>query len=490
MMIFWVVFFLIFTVIAFYNLRWGIFIILAALPSYLIRFQVLRIPMTMLEVMILMIFLVWLFKNFQFPPTTSKVLDGIGTISNFQQNVKCQMSKIKDQWLLFFFISLFLLSATIGMFVSSQSFDGTLPNLREAAGIWKAYFIEPILFFIVLISEFRKNVKKSDFLGKSDFDAAKNFKFIVSALGISAFYISICAILQRFFGVPIPAPWQAEMRVTSIFPYPNAVGLFLAPLIPLFFYQIIFNFKFLIFNQFLISKFLNLFSWSVVMILSILSIYFAKTEAALAALAAGLFFFLLFYNNKTRLILVLLFLCFSVSLFLFGDSFSAIKDKLLLKDWSGMTRITMWSETWQMLKDRPIFGAGLSGYQTAILSYHKAQWMEVFLYPHNIIFNFWSEIGLLGLLSFAAIVVLFFWNLRIWNLLGNWKLSRFHRGLLTLSEEIGNYDGTKINRVVFLAIASSMIALLVHGLVDVPYFKNDLSVLFWLIVGLTIVSRE
>jgi hypothetical protein len=26
--------------------------------------------------------------------------------------------------------------------------------------------------------------------------------------------------------------------------------------------------------------------------------------------------------------------------------------------------------------------------------------------------------------------------------------------------------------------------LLIHGLVDVPYFKNDLSLLFWLIVAL------
>jgi hypothetical protein len=30
-----------------------------------------------------------------------------------------------------------------------------------------------------------------------------------------------------------------------------------------------------------------------------------------------------------------------------------------------------------------------------------------------------------------------------------------------------------------------IIAILVHGLVDVPYFKNDLAVLFWMLIALT-----
>jgi ASC-1-like (ASCH) protein len=33
-----------------------------------------------------------------------------------------------------------------------------------------------------------------------------------------------------------------------------------------------------------------------------------------------------------------------------------------------------------------------------------------------------------------------------------------------------------------------MAALLVHGLVDVPYFKNDLAILFWLIMALPLLE--
>ena len=35
-----------------------------------------------------------------------------------------------------------------------------------------------------------------------------------------------------------------------------------------------------------------------------------------------------------------------------------------------------------------------------------------------------------------------------------------------------------------------MTVLLIHGLVDVPYFKNDLAVLFWIIIGLIIINKK
>jgi len=458
----------------------GIFIILSSLPSYLIRFKLFGIPTTALEGMILLTFLIWIIEKMNFQFLISNSCSCWASPAGKQQNAKCQMLKIKDQWLLFFFIFLFLLSATIGMFVS--------PDLKAASGIWKAYFIEPILFFIVLVSTLR---------------SVKDLKLIISALAISALYISLYALAQRFFGIPIPAPWQSELRVTSIFPYPNAVGLYLAPLVPLFVYQLISNFSICgrsrpLSGQFLslreitrrviisnkmsnvkcqMSEFLVVGWWLLVVSLSVLAIYFAKSEAALVALMCGLIFFLLFYNNKTRLVLILIFLLFFIlySLFPNNDLFLTIENKLLLKDWSGITRRAIWSETWQMLKDRPIFGAGLSGYQTAILPYHKAAWMEVFLYPHNILFNFWSELGLLGLISFSLLIGWFFVTIIKFPISNSQFPIKF---------QILNF------KLIKLFTTSSMVVLLIHGLVDVPYFKNDLSILFWTIMALPIIINK
>jgi len=33
-------------------------------------------------------------------------------------------------------------------------------------------------------------------------------------------------------------------------------------------------------------------------------------------------------------------------------------------------------------------------------------------------------------------------------------------------------------------LLSAMVVIVVHGLVDVPYFKNDLAVMFWALIAL------
>jgi len=105
-----------------------------------------------------------------------------------------------------------------------------------------------------------------------------------------------------------------------------------------------------------------------------------------------------------------------------------------------------------MLKASPIVGAGLSGYQTAIKPYHVNTWMEIFLYPHNIVLTIWSELGLLGLIAAGLL------------------LAWFAKQLLARRDSIA------------VMLASSMVIILIHGLVDVPYFKNDLAVIFWMLL--------
>jgi len=397
-----------FIVISWKNIKWGVYLVCAFLPAYLIRFKgPLDIPMTALEVMILVLFAVCVLKKQVAIPAKTE---------------------IKKNKLLLIGGSLFLFSATVAMFVS--------PDFRAAAGIWKAYFIEPLIFFIIFISVIEKEDTKN----------------VIKALGFSALYISLYAIAQKFLNVPIPTPWQTEMRATSIFPYPNAVGLFLAPLIPLLIYDL----------RFKISDLLSKFFLSATIILSILTIVFAKSEGAIVALVASLSIWL-FIKLKSRGKIVLSIIgsaAIVAILFLNFFPFPQIKEKLLLNDWSGIVRKTVWSETWEMLQNAPIFGVGLSGHQTAIIPYHNAKWMEIFLYPHNIILNFWAETGILGLIGFIIIII------------------GFYKQLLSQKSEIGIY--------LFL----SMTILLIHGLVDVPYFKNDLSILFWILIGMAILHPK
>jgi len=82
--------------------------------------------------------------------------------------------------------------------------------------------------------------------------------------------------------------------------------------------------------------------------------------------------------------------------------------------------------------------------------------------------------GFLGLAAFLLIIFQFL-KFGFKKLFENWELK-----IGNLSEQNG--------KMILLALMASMITLLVHGLVDVPYFKNDLSILFWLIIGSSIVA--
>ena len=137
-------------------------------------------------------------------------------------------------------------------------------------------------------------------------------------------------------------------------------------------------------------------------------------------------------------------------------------------------------------------GAGLDSYQEAVAPYHQEgiffnrdkienfhakawasaeirekywQPVEVYLYPHNIFLNFWSELGLLGALLFI------------------WIIIKHSYSSLKLTIAYGREK--KPEKYLALGLLAAMVAIIIHGLVDVPYFKNDLSVLFWLIVAST-----
>jgi O-antigen ligase len=122
-------------------------------------------------------------------------------------------------------------------------------------------------------------------------------------------------------------------------------------------------------------------------------------------------------------------------------------------------RLRIWGQTLRMLSHSPVLGIGLSYYQQAMGPY----WQDLpkVIYPHNIILNFWAVTGLLGLAGFFWLVIRAF-------MLG-WRGWRRHPA------EWRPYD---------LGVMLVLVAMVVHGLVDVPFFKNDLSFEFWALLGI------
>lgn len=120
-----------------------------------------------------------------------------------------------------------------------------------------------------------------------------------------------------------------------------------------------------------------------------------------------------------------------------------------------MGRAEIFSATIQMIRDHPIFGIGLGGYNFAF----RGAIPEV--YPHDIWLTFWVETGLLGVLSFAFILFSLMW-LAVRALP---RTTGFDRGALW-------------------GVLAALVAWFVHGVVDSPYWKNDMSAEFWILATL------
>jgi O-antigen ligase len=115
-----------------------------------------------------------------------------------------------------------------------------------------------------------------------------------------------------------------------------------------------------------------------------------------------------------------------------------------------------------MLRDHPVLGTGLSGFSRSIGPYRGGVYSESLIYPHNILLNFWTETGLLGVVAFGWLLV---------------------QGVRTTWR--GWRKGAAEWRPLQLGVLLALVAIVVHGLVDVPYWKNDLALELWALLGLS-----
>ena len=445
-----IIFSIFFLILALARLDYALFFLIAALPAYLIRFSVFGVPSTLLEVMILITFAVWFFKNW---------------LPNCKERRKNNIKRTPYPF------SREIIALIVLSFISV----GIAGFTNSALGTWKAYFFEPILIFILVINIFKER---------------KDWQKILWALLLSASVVSIVAIFQKFTGQFIFNEFwanEATRRAVSLFGYPNAVGLFLAPLILLFI-----GWFFSLPRRTTIIKTLKKLLIIAVITASIAAVYFAHSEGALIGIIASLFVFGFFANKKVRTTTITLsVIIIAVTLF-----YAPLKDlavqKITLHDLSGQIREQQWKETFQALKGAKIItGAGLANYKETVAPYHQEgiffnsdnipnfdavtwasstlrvkywQPVEIYLYPHNIFLNFWSEIGLLGALVF------------IWLM--------FKAALVAYKTFRSLSKSDTPEKYLALGLMNSLFCIFIHGLVDVPYFKNDLAVMFWIFIAL------
>jgi len=457
-----------FILLAWRNFRLAVILFIIFLPAYLIRVDIgfvgrYRLPTTFLEIAFGVIFLVWLARF-------------------ARRDIKTIRQAIKRHKIFFVSFLLFFLSSIISIFVSDMRWF--------SLGEWRAYFLEPMILFLILVGRsssppyqggvrgglpsIAANTSATPSalpLGKGEITAVQiSSRDLIWALAFSTLSISTYSIIQKFTGWGIATPqWSGEAirRVTAFFSSPNAVGLYLAPVVMLLVIPLLLRggqggvaeVKTLQLSSATppsppLGKRRMIYALlATLFILSILAIIFTKSQGAWIGLAVGVLVFLFFVGYKKIAVAV------AILGIIFSLLIPSMRQAVLFQDQANQNRLRLWGYTWTFLSKSPknfILGAGVRQFFRKVQKpYYDKIVMERLIYPHNIFLNFWMEIGLFGM--FAVITMLGY--------------------VFYLANKI-----RKNYKLIGAGLMGALTILGAHGLVDVPYFKNDLAFLFWIII--------
>jgi len=175
------------------------------------------------------------------------------------------------------------------------------------------------------------------------------------------------------------------------------------------------------------------------------------------------------YCSTPLAITVMIVLClFILSSFLFlsADKFQQIINSNNRSSFH--SRLMIWNASREILEDNFIFGIGPGTFQKVYLDYAD-KFSEPYLewavpQPHNIFLAFWLQTGMIGLAGFVLILIWFF-------------------------DDVLKHKSATYNLQLAIPIIL-MIYFLIHGLVDTTYWKNDLSLMFWILIGIAAINRN
>jgi O-antigen ligase len=322
--------------------------------------------------------------------------------------------------------ALFLLGGAIGVLVSPEHVKGL--------GLYRAYVIEPIAFFLVL-----GNVLSDVWRARI---VLLGLAIGGAVAGLANSFVVVQAIRHHTLNVALPPP-------VVIYNTANATALFLVPLIGVAASLAIYERDRRI--RLVSAGFAGVF---------VLSTFLSLSRGGLLALAVVAL--ILAVLNRYRWYLVPAVLVAAVLSVLIPGIRSRLAHEFNPSDPNNtfVSRAHLWQATLQMLRDHPIFGTGMFGFARSIQPYRGGVYEENLIYPHNLFLNFWTETGLIGLAAF------------LWLLIQTFRVS--WRGWVA---------GAISWRPLQLGIVLAMVAVIVHGMVDVPYFKNDLAIEFWALLA-------
>jgi putative inorganic carbon (hco3(-)) transporter len=317
-------------------------------------------------------------------------------------------------------------------------------NYYVGLGIIKGWFILPIIFSVVLYDCLKKDFGLLD--------------KIFAALFASGVLVSIIGIYYKFSGF-----LTYDGRLRAFYDSPNQLAMFLAPV----FLIGVIKFGFEELPRFYRGKG-KAELWKnglkvVGILLMSFNLYLTKSYGAWLSVGAVLaVIFWLKYRallNKKyfSLLLIILIIIFGWAGFVKYKNIEKLGERSSLA-----SRVMIWKSAGLIIKNNLLFGVGPGNFQNRYLEYQKyfppyLEWSVP--QPHNLFLAFWLEAGLAGLFGFILLLIQFFKD---------------------------NKKAILYNRSYGILCLALVLYFLFHGLIDTTYWRNDMAVIFWLVISVNL----
>ncbi|QQG49776.1 MAG: O-antigen ligase family protein [Candidatus Berkelbacteria bacterium] len=323
----------------------------------------------------------------------------------------------------------FLAAATLSLLLNGLD--------TVALGIWKGWIVVPVLYFWLV-----RNLHSTSRLAL----LGKPFWLGLLAVLLWASLQKLGLVTTAFYQVGDPSfdQYLSSGRLFGPFESPNYLAMYLVPASFLGAY-------------FVLRDRQNLKLWAAILVVAGVAVYWAGSRGGLLALGAaaalglGVTYFPWRRLPSSAAILVGL-----------GAISASIWQIIVGPD---NLRREIYSYSLALIKSNWLTGIGLGKFQEKVAevsgdnSHFTEFGLRYALHAHNVYLQFILTMGILGLFSWLVVIVQFF---------------------LALTRQ----------RPLFLSLGAAMMAILIHGLFDTTYFKNDLAVLFWLTVALSPVWQN
>ena len=446
--------------LVFKNLRISILLLPLFFPLYLIRFDIFGVPIYFVEGLILISAIPLFIGKF----TGHYELDDRSLPGKIIYTFKLLVAP-KKQPIIDFFKSyslpvvLFLIACSVSI-LTTQGDTSALHSL----GILKSWVIIPIIYFYIFISAARD---------KRDINLAM-YSYLASAVFLSIWGL-FQAVTKQYVTI--------DDRVSGPFESANYLAIYLAP--ALIFASVRFIQTFLMSGFNPAGRRWNIFERRIFIGISVAIIFMALVLSQSYGGILGVFFVLFiyilferfratakqikkFFNRILLAILLIIVIGGGMAASLNAEKFQNLTR--FDEHTSVATRIEIWQVGFQLIKENPLLGIGLGKYQKnyeqrAVEILEREPLEKTRLHSHNVFMETWLNAGLLGLISFVWLIILAYFQI--------FKVKN------------------KEDRFILYAGIAMLTYIVVHGLIDVTFWKNDLALIFWLIMGVNFsLSKE